>query len=91
MGGKPADTVTLTHPKFASDFPRTLGAHDIGLRDLLESAQLVGPLPKLHLIAISISEIQSMQMELSERVEKSLPNIVKVVLDMVNPSVEERA
>ncbi|MBP1654413.1 MAG: hydrogenase maturation protease, partial [Bacteroidetes bacterium] len=30
MDGEPAGTVRLLHPKFASDFPRTLSAHDIG-------------------------------------------------------------
>lgn len=76
IDGKPAGTVTLTHPKFASDFPRTLSAHDIGLRDLLESAQIIGPLPKLFLITVSIHDIQPMTMDLSPAVHRSLPQVV---------------
>ena len=76
MDGRPAGTVTLLHPKFASDFPRTLSAHDIGLRDLLECAQLLGPLPQLHLITVSISEIQPMNMELSDVVKNAIPTVI---------------
>jgi hydrogenase maturation protease len=76
MDGKTVGTVTLTRPRFASDFPRTLSAHDIGLRDLLESAQLIGPLPTMYLITISIDEIQSMVMELSPAVQQSIPHVV---------------
>ena len=79
MDGKSTGTVTITQPKFASDFPRTLSAHDIGLRDLLETAQLIGPLPKLYLITISIDSIQAMSMDLSPPVRQSLPEIAKAV------------
>ncbi len=75
MDGKAAGTITVIEPRFASDFPRTLSAHDIGLRDLLESAQLIGPLPRLYLLAISIESMQSMSMELSPPVAASLPRI----------------
>jgi len=84
MDGKPVGTVTLIQPKFASDFPRTLSAHDIGLRDLLESAQLIGSLPKLYLITISIDSIQSMSMELSEGVRRSIPKVVSAVLGVLH-------
>lgn len=79
MDENPAGTVTLTQPRFASDFPRTLSAHDIGLRDLLESAQLIGPLPTLYLITVSIDKIQAMSMELSDPVQKSLPQVKKAI------------
>lgn len=75
MDGKAAGTITVIEPRFASDFPRTLSAHDIGLRDLLESAQLIGPLPRLYLLAISIESMQSMSMELSPPVAECLPRI----------------
>jgi len=75
LDGRPAGTVTVTRPKFASDFPKTLSAHDIGLRDLLESATLLGPLPALYLIAVSVDTIQPMMMELSPAVRDSLPRV----------------
>jgi hydrogenase maturation protease len=83
MDGKPPGTVTLTRPRFASDFPRTLSAHDIGLRDLLESATLLGPLPRLFLVTVAIDAIQSMQLELSEPVRASLEEVAKIVKTIV--------
>jgi len=78
MDGAPAGTVRLLRPKFASDFPRTLSAHDIGLRDLLESAALLGPLPRMYLITVSIEQLQSMSVELSPRVKDAIPEVVRL-------------
>ena len=39
-----AGEVKHIRPKFASDFPKSLTSHDIGLRDLMQSAQLIGEL-----------------------------------------------
>lgn len=79
MDGKPPGTVTVTRPRFASDFPRTLSAHDIGLRDLLETASLLGDLPRLALIAVSIASIQSMSMDLFPPVAASLDEIPSLI------------
>jgi hydrogenase maturation protease len=83
MDGKPPGTVSVTRPRFAVDFPRTLSAHDIGLRDLLESASLLGPLPRLYLVTIAIDAIQSMQLELSEPVTDALRDVVSEVQKIV--------
>ncbi|HTY37495.1 MAG TPA: hydrogenase maturation protease, partial [Bacteroidota bacterium] len=64
---------------FASDFPRTLSAHDIGLRDLLESASLLGSLPKMYLVTVSIKDLQTMSTELTPSVRASLPAVVETV------------
>jgi hydrogenase maturation protease len=42
-----AGVVSVIKPRFASDFPRSLTSHDIGLRDLIQSAQLLGDLPDI--------------------------------------------
>ena len=83
MDGAPAGTVSLLQPKFASDFPRTLSAHDIGLRDLLESAALLGPLPTLHLITVSIESLQSMSVELSPGVKSAVPEALRAVKEIL--------
>ena len=86
MDGKPAGTISLIEPKFATDFPRSLSAHDIGLRDLIESTAVLGELPKMYLITITIDSIQSMQMELSPEIEKQIPAVVgkvQAVLDTI--------
>ncbi len=76
-------TVRVLHPRFASDFPRSLSAHDIGLRDLVESAALLGPLPTIDLITVSIAKMQPMTIDLSPALEKALPEVVQVVHDLL--------
>ena len=84
MDGQAPGTVRVMEPRFASDFPRALSAHDIGLRDLIESAVLLGPLPKIQLVTISIAEMQSLKTELSPTVAESLPKITQVVHSLLN-------
>jgi len=80
MDGKPAGTLTLLTPRFSSDFPRTLTAHDIGLRDLVETAELLGHSPEIQLITISIDQMQPMVDHPSPKVLASLPAVREVVL-----------
>jgi len=84
--GDPPGTVKLVKPKFASDFPRTLSAHDIGLRDLLETAQLLGPLPTLYLITVSIGELQEMSVELSPSVSGAVEEVLRIVHGILGTS-----
>ncbi len=83
MDGRPPGTLTLLEPKFASDFPRSLSAHDIGLRDLLESASLLGPLPRIRLFTVTIDGLTSLSTELSPAVSAALPQVVERVLNLV--------
>jgi hydrogenase maturation protease len=78
--GKPPGTVSLIQPRFASDFPPSLTAHDIGLKDLIESAALLGDLPRVDLITISVASLSSMSLELSEPVKAALPQVETMVL-----------
>jgi hydrogenase maturation protease len=79
MDGREPGTITIARPQYLSDYPRSLGAHDIGLRDLIESAALLGPLPTMHLVTISIAEIHSGTTELSPAVQRSLVDVVASV------------
>lgn len=80
----PAGKVRILHPKYAKDFPRQLSAHEIGLKDLLDSAYLLGNMPQIHLIAISIKDFQKMGMELSDEVRKAIPVAMQSVKDLVS-------
>jgi hydrogenase maturation protease len=79
--GRPPGTVSLIQPKFASDFPPSLTAHDIGLKDLLESAALLGDLPEVDLITISVGAPGDLTLELSAAVAAALPMIEALVED----------
>jgi len=84
MDKKPTGTVSIIEPKFASDFPKTLSAHDIGLKDMIESITLLGKLPKIYLITVTIDTIQSMHMELSEKVNTAIPEVIEKIDELVS-------
>jgi hydrogenase maturation protease len=79
----PAGTVRILHPKFAKDFPRQLSAHEIGLRDLIDAAFLLGNMPDLYLVAISVKDFQEIGMELSPDVGKAVPVAAEKVKELV--------
>jgi hydrogenase maturation protease len=81
-GNKPG-TLTVLEPKFASDFPTALSSHDIGLKDLIESAALLNHLPKIYLITVSISQEQDMNMELTPAIEDKIPAIHQLILEIL--------
>lgn len=81
--GNPAGTIKIITPKFASDFPSALSAHDIGLKDMIESMHLLGNMPKIYLITVSITEVKSMVMELSENVKKAMTNVKTKIIEIL--------
>lgn len=75
----PEGTIKTIKPKFASDFPKALSAHDIGLKDLLEAVTLLDKLPEMYLITISIKDLSRMSVELSSIILKTIPAVIKEV------------
>ncbi len=84
MDGKEAGTITVLKPKFASDFPKSLSVHDVGLKDMVEALYLLGNLPELHLITISVKGIQPMVVGMTEKVEACIPKAIDIILELAN-------
>ena len=63
--GNPPGTVTRTTPRFSRDYPPTLTAHDIGVKDLLDAFYMQGGSRNVVLYAIAIDPRQPISMELS--------------------------
>ena len=79
----PPGHVRVLHPRYARDFPKQLSAHEIGLKDLIDAAILLGNMPVLHLVAISVKEFQDMGMDLSTEVEAAIPEAMRCVRELV--------
>jgi hydrogenase maturation protease len=84
LDGNLPGTVRLIRPKYAADFPQTLSAHDIGLRDLVNSSALLGFLPEIELITVSISGDQPLSMDLSPEIQASLVTIEIMVNELID-------
>jgi len=82
MDNRSAGTVDVIYPKFAADFPSVLSAHDVGLKDMIEALEFQNQLPKIILVTVSITEMIPMTISLTDKVQKSIPNIVSTILNI---------
>jgi len=78
--GNPPGTVTRTTPRFSKDYPPTLTAHDIGVKDLLDAFYMQGGTREVVLYAITIDPRQPIAMELSESGARAAQVAVQEIL-----------
>lgn len=87
IDGQPAGTVTRLTPRFSADYPRTLTAHDIGLKDLLDAFHLKGTHPNVVLFAVSIDSVSHLSVELNPPLKEKLPHIAQQVIDEIHREI----
>lgn len=83
LDGKPAGTIRLIKPHFASDFPQAMSTHDIGLKDLVGALQLLGTMPEIDLYVVSINSIQEQGVELSQEISLAIDNLIHRIKEWV--------
>jgi hydrogenase maturation protease len=81
VDGERAGTVRVLRPRFSKEYPRTLTAHDIGLKDLIDAFYLLGDTPHVTLFAVSIEGYQEMTTELSDALTHSVSFVADMVVD----------
>ena len=81
--GKKEGTISILKPKFSNDFPKALTTHDIGLKDLLDTANLLGLMADVHLITITVENIQDVGIGLTPEVKEVLPKVYETVLSIL--------
>ena len=80
IDGSEAGAVRKLRPKYSKDYPKTLTAHDIGLKDLIDAFYLIGDrVPDVTLFAISIPPLQDMDLELSPAIRSAVPYVAELV------------
>jgi hydrogenase maturation protease len=78
--GNPPGTVTRTTPRFAADYPTTLTAHDIGVKDLLDAFYMQSGERDVILYAITINPRQPISMDLSPQLAAAADEAVRRIL-----------
>lgn len=79
-GDEPGAVRRLT-PRYSADYPKTLTAHDIGLKDLLDVFYLTGAkAPEVVLYAITIPLFHELETELSPVMKPSVAKVAEMVL-----------
>jgi hydrogenase maturation protease len=76
----PIGTVTRTAPRFSRDYPPTLTAHDIGVKDLLDVFYMQGGSPDVILYSITIDPQQPISMDLSGEIKNAADQAVAEIL-----------
>lgn len=79
LDNNPPGTIRLIQPRYASDYPPLMSAHEIGLRDLIVAMCLLDSLPEILLIVISVTDISEVGTDLSPEIQAVLPEIVQLV------------
>ena len=75
VDGAPVGTLRRLRPRYSTDYPRTLTAHDIGLKDLLDAFYLLGDTPHVTLFVVSIAPPREMRLALSAELAARVPDI----------------
>jgi hydrogenase maturation protease len=80
VDGARAGTVRRLSPQFSTEYPRTLTAHDIGLKDLLDVFYLMDDPADVTLFAVSIDPLGDLTVELSTEVASIVPELAQAIL-----------
>ncbi len=81
---RPPGSLQRVEPRYSTDYPPTLTAHDIGLKDLLDVFYLSGKQSGVVLFAVSINPLQEMGMELSPELAAAIPRIAEQVVKEIS-------
>ncbi len=84
LGDEKPGTINVLEPRFAADFPKSLSTHELGMKDMIESAMLLEKVPKLYLIAVTINPEQDMDMKVTESIEALIPEIHSTIFKIIN-------
>ena len=76
---------TRTVPRFSRDYPPTLTAHDVGIKDLLDLFYMLDGGREVILYAISIDPIQQISLELSSGIKRAANEAVERILGELAP------
>lgn len=87
--GNPIGTITRLTPRFSSDYPPTLTAHDVGVKDLLDIFYILGGDCEVVLFAITIDPHQSITLSMSPRIAKAANEVVELIVAELERSAKE--
>lgn len=84
----PIGAITRTTPQFSRDYPPTLTAHDVGMKDLLDMFYIQGGHHEIILYAITIDPKQPIRMSLSQQAESAVSEAVNRILAELNSTAQ---
>lgn len=82
LDSNPVGTIRLIKPRFAADFPNAMSTHDIGLKDLVCSLQLLDKMPDVQLFVVSIESIQQQGVNLTPEIQNVIPELKSRIMEL---------
>lgn len=78
--GNEPGTITRTTPRFSRDYPPTLTAHDVGIKDLLDIFYMMGGSCEVTLYAVTIDPQQPISLEMSAVGKRAAAQVMEQIL-----------
>jgi hydrogenase maturation protease len=78
--GNPIGTITRLTPRFSSEYPPTLTAHDVGVKDLLDIFYILGGDCEVVLFAVTIDPYQSITLSMSAKIAEAASEVVELIV-----------
>ncbi|MDR2810346.1 MAG: hydrogenase maturation protease [Tannerellaceae bacterium] len=75
----PPGAIRCIRPRYTSDFPPLMSAHEIGLRDMMEAMMLCGHHPEIDLLVVSVADIGELGIGLTPAVSAAIPEIIRKI------------
>ena len=83
--GNQVGTITRITPRFSSEYPPSMTAHDVGVKDLLDIFYTLGGNCEVVLYAVTIDPQQTITLSMSQRITKAASDVVElIVADLEN-------
>lgn len=79
MDQREPGTMTRLKPIYSKDYPKTIMAHDIGLKNILDALHLLDKKPEMDLFAISIDKVDRIGMSLSPEIQSVVPRVAEKI------------
>ncbi|MEG1585876.1 MAG: hydrogenase maturation protease [Bacteroidales bacterium] len=79
----PPGTVRVIRPRYSTDYPPLMSAHEFGLKNMIDAMIFLEKMPDMHLIVVSVAEVQRMSLSLSPAVEAAIPEVIRNVKNIV--------
>lgn len=87
LDDQPPGTIRLLRPRYSSDFPPLMSAHEIGLKDMIEAMILTEKLPDILLLVVSTENINEVGMELTPAVEAAVPQVIAHIRKLLEADI----
>ena len=89
LDNRPPGTIRVIRPRYSADYPALMSAHEFGLKNMIDAMLFLEKMPDMHLIVISVAEIQQMSLSLSPAVEAAIPEVIRKVKQIVKQLIPD--